>query len=49
MMQAVSAGKVTQANFTAYRFIKKDGKYVESQGLINRRKAEYLLYSQGVY
>lgn len=47
MMRAVNAGDVTQDNFTAYRFIHVDGKAVVSQGLLNRRKAEYQMYSEG--
>src|SRR4029077_12563104 len=47
MMRAVNAGDVAEANFTAYRFIHVDGKAVVSQGLLNRRKAEYQMFSEG--
>ena len=49
MMRAVNAGNVTEGNFTAYRYITVEGKKVVSQGLLNRRKSEYLLYSKEVY
>ena len=49
MMQAVNTGHVTEANFTAYRYITENGKHVVSQGLLNRRKDEYRLYSEGAY
>lgn len=47
MMRAVNAGDVTLENFTAYRFIHVNGKAVVSQGLLNRRKAEYQMFSEG--
>jgi len=47
MMRAVNGGSVTEANFTAYRYIHVDGKPVVSQGLLNRREAEYQMYSGG--
>jgi hypothetical protein len=43
----VNAGSVTESNFTAYRYIHVDGKAVVSQGLLNRREAEYQMYSGG--
>jgi lysozyme len=49
MMQAVNTANVTEANFTAYRHITENGKHVVSQGLLNRRKDEYRLYSKGAY
>lgn len=47
MMMAVNNGKVTQASFTAYEYIHVDGKPIVSQGLLNRRLAEYEMYSGG--
>jgi RHS repeat-associated protein len=47
MMRAVNAGSVTESNFTAYRYIHVDGRAVVSQGLLNRREAEYQMYSGG--
>jgi lysozyme len=47
MMRAVNGGSVGQANFTAYDKITVGGKLVFSQGLFNRRVAEYQTYSGG--
>jgi lysozyme len=49
MMQAVNAGPghVTEANFTAYKYIHVNGKPLVSQGLLNRREAEYKMFSEG--
>ncbi len=49
MMQAIKAGKLTEGNFTAYRWIHVNGKPVESTGLLRRRKAEYVIWSEGRY
>jgi lysozyme len=50
MMQAVNAGNVTEANFTAYRYIHDgDGMPIVSPGLLRRREDEYEMYSEGKY
>lgn len=49
MMTAVNGGRLTERNFTAYRYITVNGKQVVDEGLLARRQAEWLLYSQGVY
>ena len=49
MMTAVNNGRVTERNFTAYRYITVNGRQVVDEGLLARRQAEWLLYSQGVY
>lgn len=47
MMRAVNAGHVSESNFTAYRYVKVKGRYGVSQGLLNRREREWVLYSKG--
>lgn len=47
MMRAVNAGSVTESNFTAYRYVHVNGKAVVSQGLLNRREAEWQMFSGG--
>jgi lysozyme len=47
MMRAVNGGHVTEENSTAYRYIHVKGEAVVSQGLLNRRQAEYQMFSEG--
>ncbi len=47
MMRAVNGGNVGQANFTAYDKITVGRRLVFSQGLFNRRVAEYQMYTGG--
>jgi lysozyme len=49
MMRAVNGGRVTEDNFTTYRWVHVNGEPVVSQGLLRRRKEEYLMYSEGKY
>lgn len=49
MMRAVSAGHVAEPNFTAYRLVKRHGRYAASPGPLNRRREEYRLYSKSIY
>ncbi len=46
MMQAVNTGHVTGKNFTAYDKITVNGKKVVSRGLLQRREAEYKIFSE---
>ena len=47
MMQAVNSGSVGLSNFMAYDKITVNGKLTVSQGLVNRRTAEFGLFSGG--
>ncbi len=49
MMRAVDKGNVKESNFTVYHLVKVNGKFISSPGLLNRREAEYLIYSKGIY
>jgi RHS repeat-associated protein len=49
MMRAINGGGAGEANFTAYRYIHKNGRAVVDQGLLDRREDEWLLYSKEVY
>ena len=46
MMQAVNTGHVTGKNFTAYDKITVNGEKVVSRGLLQRREAEYKIFSE---
>ncbi len=44
-----AGGAVKESDFTQYDHAHKDGKKVFSQGLLKRRKAEWSIFSKGVY
>lgn len=47
LLQNINNGApVTEGNFTSWSYARKDGQLVQFKGLINRRKAEYALFSK---